>query len=159
MKYFVQLLLVLAICTACNQKDKHPHLTPAQRAARVDSLKGVLLQTDIAFSQLCEQKGRNAAFAEYADSGATLLRAYSEPVLGKESILNVMNAHTDTGFVITWIPIKSDVAGSGDLGYTYGSYIIENHNSDKAGGTYCTIWKRGKDGKWKFALSTGNEGI
>jgi hypothetical protein len=26
-------------------------------------------------------------------------------------------------------------------------------------GTYCTVWKKDKDKKWKFVLDTGNEGL
>jgi ketosteroid isomerase-like protein len=26
-------------------------------------------------------------------------------------------------------------------------------------GTYVSVWKKQKDGKWKFMLDTGNEGI
>jgi hypothetical protein len=159
MKYFAWLLFAVAVCAGCDKGDKHPRLTPAQRAARVDSLKDELLKADLAFSQLSEEKGRNAAFAAYADSGATMLRPYSEPVTGKDAIVNMLNAHPDSGFVLTWVPIRSDVALSGEIGYTYGTYVLEYPKTDKSGGTYCTIWKRGKDHQWKFTLSTGNEGI
>jgi ketosteroid isomerase-like protein len=26
-------------------------------------------------------------------------------------------------------------------------------------GTYVTIWRKQKDGKWKFVLDTGNQGV
>jgi hypothetical protein len=159
MKYFFYLLVITGICTACNQAGMRPHLTDAQKAARLDSLKSDLLKTDLAFSQLSEQKGRNAAFAEYADSNATMLRAFSQPVTGKDTIINVLNSHPDTGFVLTWLPVRADVARSGDLGYTYGTYILQFKDIDKTGGTYCTVWKKDKDNKWKFILSTGNEGV
>jgi hypothetical protein len=61
--------------------------------------------------------------------------------------------------VLTWIPIRADVARSGELGYTYGTYILQLSNVDKTGGTYCTIWKKDKNKEWKFALSTGNDGV
>lgn len=158
MKYFLYLALVVCICTNCNQQVQRPHLTDAQKAARLDSLRSDLLKTDIAFSQLSEQKGRNAAFGEYADSSATMLRSFSQPVNGRNSIVEVLNTHPDTGFILTWVPVRADVARSGDLGYTYGTYVLQFNNVDKTGGTYCTIWKKDKNKQWKFALSTGNEG-
>ncbi len=159
MKNLIYLLLSISICTACNQRNQRPHLTDAQKAARLDSLKSDLLKTDLTFSQLSEQKGRNAAFAEYADSGATMLRAFSQPVTGKDTIINVLNNHPDTGLVLTWVPVRADVARSGDLGYTYGTYILQFKDIDKTGGTYCTVWKKDKNKQWKFVLSTGNEGV
>jgi hypothetical protein len=159
MKNLIYLLVVIAAATACNLPKQRPHLTDAQKAARMDSLKTDLLKTDLAFSQLSEEKGRNAAFSAYADSGATMLRGFSQPVTGKDTIINVLNNHPDTGFVLTWVPIRADIARSGDLGYTYGTYILQFKDVDKTGGTYCTVWKKDKNNQWKFVLSTGNEGV
>jgi len=159
MKYLVPVVILALTLGACNQPVKKTRLTPEQRAARLDSLKNDLLTTDIAFSQLSEDKGRNAAFTEYADSNATILRAFSMPITGKDTIINLLGTHADTSFKQIWTPISADVARSGDLGYTYGTYYVETKNVDKAGGTYCTVWKKDSSGKWKFILSTGNEGV
>jgi len=151
---------ILAVCfCSCNQKTGRPHRTEKEIVARQDSLKGDLLKTDLAFSQLSEEKGRNAAFIEYADSSATMLREFSMPTTGKDAIAKLLNQYPDTGAKITWLPISSDVARSGELGYTYGTYTIESKNMDHFGGTYCTVWKRSKAHGWKFLLSTGNEGL
>jgi hypothetical protein len=159
MKYLFPVLILSAVLCACNRQAPRPRLTPEQRAARIDSLKSDLLKTDIAFSQLSEDKGRNVAFAQYADSNATILRSFSMPITGKDTIINLLNSNPDTSFKQIWTPVSSDVARSGDLGYTYGTYYIETKDVDKAGGTYCTVWKKDASGKWKFILSTGNEGV
>ena len=160
MRHYFSVLLILFLA-ACNQKHRASwrDLTPAQRAARMDSLKNDLLHTDIAFSQLSEEKGRNAAFIEYADSDATMLRSFSMPVKGKDSVINLFKAHPDSTIKLSWIPIYADVAHSGDLGYTYGTYSITLNGTDTHGGTYCTIWKKDGTGKWKFLLGTGNHGL
>jgi len=158
MKYFL-CLAVVGIFASCNQQPQRPHLTEAQKVARLDSLRSDLLKTDIGFSQLSEQKGRNAAFAQFADSSAAMLRPYSVHVTGKDTIINVLNSHPDTGFTLTWLPVRADVARSGDIGYTYGTYVLQFKDVDKTGGTYCTIWKKDKNKQWKFVLSTGNEGV
>ena len=49
---------------------------------------------------------------------------------------------------------------SGDIGYTYGIHT----NTEKATGkitkgTYITIWQKQSDGKWKFVLDTGTQGL
>ena len=155
------LVTLLAICfCSCNQKPGgHHRLSKKALIARQDSLKDDLLKTDIAFSQVSEQKGRNAAFLAYADSGATMLRNFSAPTTGIDAIAKLLNQFPDTADKLTWLPISSDVALSGDLGYTYGTYTIESKNSDRFGGTYCTVWKRTKANGWKFLLSSGNDGV
>ena len=47
---------------------------------------------------------------------------------------------------------------AGDLGFTYGIYNLEIKDTVLKG-TYVSIWKKQKDGKWKFVLDSGNEGV
>jgi hypothetical protein len=157
MKNIVLLISVLGILSACN--EKHHKMSPEEISARVDSLKTDLLKTDLAFSQLSQQKGRNAAFLEYADSGATMLSPFRMPITGHEGIMKLMAEHPDTSYTLTWMPIKADIARSGDLGYTYGTYSLVLKGRGNEAGTYCTIWKRDKTHNWKFILDTGNEGL
>ena len=159
MKYYLMVFIAVAVLTACNEKHEGRSMSKEETAAHLDSLKSELLQTDIEFSQLSEQKGRNAAFTEYADSGATMLRPYSMPVVGKNKLMELFSSHPDTSFTLTWVPIYVDVARSGEMGYTYGTYSLER-DGKASGGTYCTLWKkRHKENKWKFVLDTGNEGV
>ena len=61
---------------------------------------------------------------------------------------------------LTWAPVGADIADSGDLGYTYGTF--EFRSKDKEGkpsaehGKYTSIWKKQKDGSWKVVLDMGN---
>jgi hypothetical protein len=154
------LIVLLAACfCSCNQKHEGHHWDKKAIIERQDSLKGDLLKTDLAFSQLSEDKGRNAAFLQYADSSATMLREFSAPTTGVDAIAKLLSQYPDSATKLTWLPISSDVARSGELGYTYGTYIIETKNQDHFGGTYCTVWKRTKAHNWKFIVSTGNEGV
>jgi ketosteroid isomerase-like protein len=157
MKYFLLLVVAAISLGSCNQKPAMP--SPEARKARLDSLRNDLLQTDLAFSQLSEQKGRNAAFISYAAENATLLRPYSMPITNKDSIVNLFNAYADSNYALTWVPIRADVARSGELGFTYGTYSLVVKNAGKEEGTYCTVWKKDKNHSWKFVLDTGNEGL
>ena len=157
MKYFLLLVVAAISLGSCNQKPTMP--SPEARKARLDSLRNDLLQTDLAFSQLSEQKGRNAAFISYADEKATLLRPYSMPITNKDSIVNLFSAYADSNYTLTWVPIRADVARSGELGFTYGTYSLVVKNAGKEEGTYCTVWKKDKNHSWKFVLDTGNEGL
>jgi ketosteroid isomerase-like protein len=46
---------------------------------------------------------------------------------------------------------------SGDLGYTYELFTVTAKDTTMQG-TYVSIWKKQKDGNWKFVLDTGNPG-
>ncbi len=157
MKYAFLLLVVALGLNSCNQQA--PTLSHEAMKARLDSLRADLLQTDLAFSQLSEQKGRNAAFVSYAAEHATLLRPFSMPVTGKDTIVALLNKYPDSLYTLTWVPIRADVARSGEMGFSYGTYSLIIKNIGKEEGTYCTVWKKDKNHSWKFVLDTGNEGL
>ena len=159
MKSLFMILSVAIGLVSCNQKPEGHQWDKKATLARQDSLRDDLLKTDIAFSQLSEDKGRNAAFLQYADSNAAMLREFSAPTNGVDAIAKLLNQYPDSSAKLSWVPISSDVARSGELGYTYGTYTIETKGKDHFGGTYCTVWKRTRTHNWKFVVSTGNEGI
>lgn len=121
--------------------------------------KNELMDADRAFSKLSEQKGMKNAFIEYIDSNGVLLRPGEMPITGANAI-DYLVQQNDTGYTLTWEPNFAAVSQSGDMGYTYGIYALKPATKDTViYGTYTSIWKRQKDGKWKFVLDSGNEGI
>jgi hypothetical protein len=48
----------------------------------------------------------------------------------------------------------ADVAQSGDLGYTYGSYELKEANATSEKGYYARVWKRGANDQWQVVLDT-----
>jgi ketosteroid isomerase-like protein len=56
--------------------------------------------------------------------------------------------------------VGADVAASGDLGYTFGTYVFITKDKDgkpfREYGKYTSIWKMQKDGSWKVVLDMGN---
>ena len=60
---------------------------------------------------------------------------------------------------ITWAPNRAEVARSGELGYTSGSYDMTFTSSGKTvtdKGKYVTVWKKQVDGSWKVLLDIFN---
>lgn len=57
----------------------------------------------------------------------------------------------DPNFKLNWTNESAEVSKSGDLGYTRGSFEGSQGN-DKFSGSYATVWKKGKDGKWQVAV-------
>ena len=58
---------------------------------------------------------------------------------------------SDPNFKINWTVETAEVSKSGDLGYTRGSFE-GSQGENKLSGSYATMWKKGKDGKWKVAV-------
>lgn len=120
--------------------------------------KEELLQTDIAFSRLSKEQGRNRAFLEYMADDAVMLRTNHEPIKGKKTIKKLFDKEDDSGYTLTWKPLYADIAESGELGYTYGIYELKVDEVVEKG-TYTSVWKKNKKGEWKFVLDTGNKGL
>lgn len=127
----------------------------------IEKEKKIIKQTDIDFSNISKQKGMAAAFIEYMDSSAVLLRPGRFPLEGKDS-RRFISGTDDSGYILTWVPQNVIISKSGDIGYTYGTWTSypKKWNADSASrGTYITIWKRQKLGGWKVVLNSGNEGV
>lgn len=59
-------------------------------------------------------------------------------------------------FTLEWYPVKVEVSKSADLGYTFGNWIFTNVKGEKEYGNYMTVWKKQKDGSWKYVIDGGN---
>lgn len=130
-----------------------PACIPQQYATRSAA---VLLKTDTDFSNLSGEKGVKAAFLHYIDDSAVLLKPGLYPLTGVAAKQYYENQTPD--FKLTWLPQSGFIARSGELGYTYGIWTLAATDTTLQG-TYVTIWKKQKDGGWKFVLDTGNSGV
>ena len=150
MKLWSIFLLFISI-SSCQRR---PTALPINLAAEQESL----LDADRSFSDLSVKKGMKNAFIEYIDSNGVLLRPKKMPIVGANAIDYLIQLN-DTSYKLNWEPQHAFVAKSGDLGYTYGLYAVHPNARDTViYGTYVSIWKKQKDGSWKFVLDTGNEG-
>lgn len=118
-----------------------------------------MMDADRAFSKVSEKEGMKNASMQWIDNKGVLLRPHSLPMVAGNAI-DYISQGNDTGFVMTWEPNGGIISESADLGYTYGVYSLKPNDKDTVYyGTYVRIWKKQPDGKWKFTLETGNEGI
>lgn len=116
-----------------------------------------LIATDKEFSTVSAKKGMQKAFIDYIDDDGILLRPNHLPIVGADAI-EYLTEINDTSFTLTWAPSDAQVSSSGDLGYSYGIYKLQLQDT-MLQGTYVNIWRKDKNGKWKFILDSGNEGI
>jgi ketosteroid isomerase-like protein len=143
MKY--KLFIFLIILSACINPDKDKTL-----------MEQALIKTDLEFSKLNTEKGRNQAFIYYAADSVIMLRQGNFPLLGKRALYEQLKAMPDNKIHLLWTPVKAEV--SGDLGYTFGNWELRLTGKDTVMyGNYVTIWKRCSDGKWKYVLDGGND--
>lgn len=144
------LFVFLFLVAACTEK-KSAEIKP--------DLREEMIKADKAFSELSKAEGMRKAFLEYIDSNGVLLRPDTIPLVAANAIDYIVR-NNDSSFIMTWEPEGGNVAASGDLGYTYGVYSIQPKNKDTLiHGTYLSVWRKQANGKWKFVLDTGNEGI
>jgi ketosteroid isomerase-like protein len=152
MHKFLFFVIIIVSFSACNFFEKKKVVTGPDE-------KQKMMDTDRAFSKLSVEKGMKNAFLEYIDSNGVLLKPNRYPILGAEAI-DYLIQQNDSSYTLQWEPEAGFIAQSGELGYTYGVYAFKPNGKDTATyGTYVSIWKKQADGKWKFVLDSGNEGV
>ena len=152
MKSGLFFIMTLIFFTSCKNAEKEKRST-----GPMDKLE--LMDVDRAFSKMSEEQGMRNAFLEFIDSNGILLRPDNLPIAGADAI-DYLIRQNDSGYTLKWEPRNGAVAKSGELGYTYGIYALKPSNKDTLiYGTYVSIWKKEKSGKWKYVLDTGNQGI
>jgi ketosteroid isomerase-like protein len=121
---------------------------------------GVLIKADSDFSEMSVNAGMNKAFLSWCADSGIMLRDNGYPIKGRESLELMMSKLSDTSFILAWEPVFEKIAESGELGYTYGFYTRTiKATGETSRGTYLTIWEKQKDGKWKFVMDTGTDGL
>ena len=131
--------LLLMVACSCAKK------TESNEQAKED-----VMVTENAFALMAKDKGIAAAFYAFADDHAVIKRG-PNIIQGKEAIREFYEKQPQTG-QLQWAPDFADV--SGDLGYTYGKFTFAEKDSTgtvkETHGIFHTVWKKQKDGTWKF---------
>ena len=123
----------------------------------IDAERKKLLDIDYEFARTSVKKGPSASFHLFLADNAMQLPEGSLPIYGKTAIVETMKGdHYD----LLWTPVKAEVARSGELGWTWGKYVVVVRNDDgtetKMFGKYLNIWRKQTDGKWKVIVDMGN---
>jgi len=118
-----------------------------------------LRQLEADFMKAAAERGSQGYMSYYADDAAELPNG-EDMLQGKENIAKTMGFLDDKNNHLTWAPVHADMAASGDLGYTYGTYEFQSKDKDGKPtvehGKYASIWKKQKDGSWKVVMDIGN---
>jgi ketosteroid isomerase-like protein len=141
------LSLSFLMLPSCKQKSNLPKKKSTEE----------IIKTDEAFSDLSKKEGMKRAFIEYIDNEGILLRAGHPPIVGANAI-DFLSQVNDSSYTLSWSPSGAGIAASEDIAYSFGIYTLGLKDTVLRG-TYVSVWKKQQDGKWKFVLDSGNEGI
>ena len=119
----------------------------------------VLMEADRAFDAAVAAGGSEAWASWFATDGR-MVQPGLGLIQGRDSIRAVMAGLDDPATSLRWSPDHADIAASGDLGWTTGTYVSEGVGPDGAPvrgeGRYVSIWRLQPDGSWKVAIDLGN---
>ena len=152
-------LLFLLTSTAVLTVSCAPSEKPDTRAADAAALQSL----DEKWSATAGKNDLDGTLAFYAD-GAVLLPPNAPIATDKKSIRDAWASMLGPGTAISWKVSKSEAAASGDLGYVYGSYVLDIKDP-KGGpathdqGKFLEVWKKQADGNWKCIVDTFNSDL
>jgi len=141
--------LSLAWLTGCSSAPPDTH------DADVKAIK----DTEVAWNKDAKDADKSAGY--YAED-ATLLIPNQPVITGRDAARQMFKEYAaDPNFSLHFQAVKVDVAKSGDLGYTQGTYTMTMTDpatkkpvNDK--GKYLTIYRKQADGSWKAVEDTFN---
>lgn len=127
---------------------------------RPDDGAASLKAADLAFARAVHDHDRRAFAAAVAEDavfhGATVLHGRAAVVDAWAPLL-AENRSTE----LSWEPTSAEVAMSGELGYTRGTYRLTRRGEDGveelSEGAYVTVWRLASDGAWQAAVDIGTE--
>jgi ketosteroid isomerase-like protein len=143
-----KVLIIWFFCSSlffsCNDSSK---------AGDIEKWKSEIVGAEKNFNDLAQKEGITKAFQTYAAQDGVIKRG-KEIIKGNEAISEWYRKDIRPNETLTWKPDFVDVSISGDLGYTYGSFIFTSSDSTgtkkESVGKFHTVWKRQNDGNWKF---------
>jgi ketosteroid isomerase-like protein len=122
-----------------------PNSDPSEQRER-------LLSRDRAFSTASVIRGSGPAFERFAAPNA--IGVNGTFVFGPDALGEAFAS--ESGDVISWIPRLSDVAGSGDLGFTVGEATFQLVQFGTFYSKYLTVWQKREPGGWKYVADFGS---
>ena len=100
------------------------------------------------------QFGAAMAFEKYAAEDAVIRRHNDSLIYGPKASKEFYSAENFKNAKATWSPDYIDSSVDGTLAYTYGKYqwttTTSSGQTQNAHGIFHTVWKRQKDGTWKY---------
>jgi ketosteroid isomerase-like protein len=127
----------------------------SQRTGPLDAIRSA----DTKFSQEASRIGAGAAFGQFAAPDAQIFSGPGEFVTGPDAIAQSFGPPNGRSSLV-WHPVEGEMSSSGDLGFTVGNAVFTDQ---REGGEplvryskYLTVWKKQRDGTWKYVVDGGS---
>ena len=114
-----------------------------------------MIQVEKNFAMYSVLHGTKDAFLKFADTTATLF-SKGEPIHAHQ----LWQSRENRPGVLNWRPRYAEIAASGDFGYTCGPWTFQSQTTADpvaANGYFFTVWRKNKEGEWKFILDVGTD--
>ncbi|MDB5692972.1 MAG: ketosteroid isomerase-like protein [Alphaproteobacteria bacterium] len=151
MKMLASVLFVPALAAAlCGCKQHSGASAPADTAAIADQIR----QSEAQWVKDYAAHDVAKAVAHYAPDAA-LMPSGNKRMIGTKAITDGLKGLVgDPNFQLSFTPEKVEVAQSGDLAYSRGTYTLrvtdpKTHQPVAETGSYITTYKKQTDGSWK----------
>ncbi len=132
----------------------------AAQASNLNAAAEEIVRADSAFAQSVAKKDRQAFLSFIADV-TTFNGGTPDEVHGRDAVMkDWADFFEPNGPTLEWTPIKGEVIGAGDVGYTTGGSTFRRRGDDgkavERHGQYLTAWRKQKDGSWTVVFDTGS---
>jgi len=107
-----------------------------------------LYQADASFARLAATEGVPAALGHYATDDLIALREGAFRHSGRNAAITALTARESKARLVS---TAQHISGSGDLGYTYGSWLSGPEAAPDSA-WYVHVWHRGPAATWRLAL-------
>ncbi len=122
---------------------------PAAEFSDTATARKSLLEAERKFSEESAKKGARAALLSRADETLRMYRQGTHPVVGRDAVARALKVDSE---MIVWKSLAGDVAGSGDLGYAYGTYEVGATSTQPTErGNYARVWRH-NGGQWRVVF-------
>ena len=132
-------------------------------AADTKNIEQALRDLDGQWSAAAGAKDLEKTISFYSED-AIVLPANAPAATTKDAIRNTWKELlASPGLAISWKTTKVEVAKSGDVAYTTGTYELTMNDASGTPvndhGKYVEVWKKQADGKWKVAVDIWNSDL
>lgn len=119
-----------------------------------------IVKADALFAQSVADKDRER-FLSFVAEITTFNGGTRNEVRGRDAVMQAWaDFFAPDGPTLAWVPIKGEVIGAGDVGYTTGRSVFRQKEADgkmtERHGQYITVWRKQADGSWKAVFDSGS---
>lgn len=159
-------LFLMAFTLACQSAQQSPVDTRPEPQSTADTRpadEAALRKLEDEWSKAAGDKDLAKTVSYYSDD-ALVMPSNAPTANTKDAVRKVWSdTLTSPGFSGGWKTTKAEVARSGDIGYTSGTYeFTMNDASGKPAtdrGKYVAVWKKQADGSWKCTVDIWNSDL